>query len=344
MTAAEASKRATTILSASRLAPVRETPALDVSIILSHILGISRSMLFAHPELSLDGREEDLFSAIERRAEGLPVAYITGTKEFWGLDFKVTPAVLIPKPDTEILVERALEIIANMKHARELTAHTAPFEHSVPPTHPATAASTAPLSVLDVCTGSGCIAISLKHSHPDIDVTATDISPAALEVAKANARILLGSGNQSVSSGRIRFVEGDLREGLPPVDMTDEKTLPAGSPHLACHRDAAHEERSYDLVVSNPPYVPSDVTRELLSDGRSEPSLALDGGTDGLDLVRALVDNVDAVLAHGGWLLIETGEYNAREAADYLRLKGFRDVAIRRDLANSDRIVEGRRP
>ena len=325
MTAAEASKRATTILSASRLAPVHETPALDVSIILSHILGISRSMLFAHPELSLDGREEDFFSAIERRAEGLPVAYITGTKEFWGLDFKVTPSVLIPKPDTEILVERALEITSAMKRLRAQGDRDAVGADR-------TASMTAPLRVLDVCTGSGCIAISLKHAYPDIDVTATDISPAALAVARKNAQALLGSAEA------IRFLEGDLRKDLPQAVQKDGKVLPSGS------RDAANEEHGYDLVVSNPPYVPSAVTRELLSDGRSEPSLALDGGADGLDLVRALVDNVDAALAPEGWLLVETGEYNARDAADYLRKKGFRDVVINKDLANSDRVVEGRRP
>jgi release factor glutamine methyltransferase len=311
MTIAEARDRARRILSASAALAAGEqnTVNLDISIILSNALGLDRSRVFAHPEIELGDRESDFFAAIEQRERGIPVAYIVGEKEFWGLTFRVTPSVLIPKPDTEILVERAAEII-RMMEARGRAAATGTAD-----TAPARAQT---LRVLDVCTGSGCIAIALKHSCPGIDITATDISPEALDIAKENAQRILGT------DGMIAFKEGDLRKGLPPVSDKE----PAG----------------YDLIVSNPPYVPTSVARELLSNGRSEPMLALDGGTDGLDLVRALVENVRKALAPGGELLIETGEYNAADAAAFMSERGFVGVTIHKDLADQDRVVEGTLP
>jgi len=280
VTAAEARSKALETLS---------SPA-DIPVLLAHFLGVSRSYLLAHPEMPLDGAEAAFFDAIALRAKGLPVAYLIGVKEFWGLPFRVSPAVLIPKPDTEILVERAIEIIT-------------------------TARSPGGIEVLDVCTGSGCIAVSLKHSRPDITVTATDISEAALDLARENADTLLGA------TSAIRFLQGDLRDVLPVAGT------PAG----------------YRLVVSNPPYVPSSVTKELLADGRGEPELALDGGPDGLDLVRALAVRVLEVLAPGGFLLVETGEYNAKAAAEYLNELGFLDIVVHKDLEGQDRVIEGKR-
>ncbi len=270
----------------SQALKVNSSPA-DISVLLAHFLGVSRSYLLAHPETPLGNTESAFFDAIALRAQGLPVAYITGIKEFWGLSFKVSPDVLIPKPDTEILVERAIEIIAQMNR---------------------------PIEVLDVCTGSGCIAVSLKHSCPDISVTATDVSAAALDIARTNGHNLLNH-----TTG-IHFLQGDLREGLP----------------------AAVQHVGYPLVVSNPPYVPTAFTTELLADGRNEPALALDGGTDGLDLVRALARQARTVLAPKGVLLIETGEYNAKEAAIYLNELGFLDIVIHKDLEGQDRVVEGK--
>jgi len=199
--------------------------------------------------------------------------------------------VLIPKPDTEILVERAVSLAAAL-HARS---------------------GGRPVRVLDVCTGSGCIAVSIAVSCPFAEVTATDISPAALAVARENAETLLPAGTGSAH--RIIFEMGDLRNGLP--------------------------EGPFDLVVSNPPYVPAMVARELLADGRNEPILALDGGEDGLDLVRALIDSAGQSLAQGGRILIETGEYNAGAAAGYLNTAGFTAIVIHRDLENQERVIEG---
>jgi release factor glutamine methyltransferase len=302
MTVAQAQRKAIDALSNSSLEPVRASPSLDASVMLSEMLGIDRSTLLAHPEQVLSPvAEQTFFDAINRRLLGIPVAYITGRKEFWGLQFHVTEQVLIPKPDTELLVELAINRIRE-RNAETPRAATAPRNANSPRD---------PLCVLDVCTGSGCVAISIKHSCPYADVTATDISGTAISVAKENSGTLVG--------GAIAFFQGDLRNGLPP----------------------AANGLQYDIVVSNPPYVPTRVARALLDDGRGEPILALDGGDDGLDLVRALVENVWVVLKRGGTLLVETGEYNARAAAAFLSENGFHDIAVHTDLEGQDRVVEG---
>lgn len=304
MTVAQAQRTAIGKLSASPLESVRASPALDASVILSSILGVDRSALLAHPERELArDAEKDFIAAVSRRLTGLPVAYVTGRKEFWGLPFFVSDAVLIPKPDTELLVELAIARLAALaRHSATMRDRSGDAPRDTPSVTP---------RVLDVCTGSGCVAVAIKHSCPAADVTATDISEAALDVARKNSDALVG--------GAISFALGDLRRGLP----------------------LAPDGERYDLVASNPPYVPSSVARALLEDGRAEPILALDGGDDGLDLVRALVENVRTVLRRGGTLLVETGEYNARSAATFLSENGFRDIAVHTDLAGQDRVVEG---
>jgi release factor glutamine methyltransferase len=300
MNVASASRFAAESFSASSNPSVAASPALDASVILAHLLGMSRSALLAHPETELGEKERAFANAVAKRLDGLPVAYITGEKEFWGIPFIVTPDVLIPKSDTETLVERALALIDEL--AAECRAAAC-----------ASGGISRPVRVLDVCTGSGCIAVSLKASRPGIEITATDISSAALSVARRNAQ---RSGTD------IRFVEGDLEKGLPPFEPGDP---------------------FYDLVVSNPPYVPSTVAAALLEDGRNEPLLALDGGEDGLDLVRALVENVREVLVSGGYLLVETGEYNALPAAEFFGRRNLVGIVTHRDLEGQDRVVEGKK-
>lgn len=291
MNVSDARERALGLLTGNDVpSPVRTgTPALDCDLILCHLLGSSRSSLMAHPERELGTAEERFFDAIASRARGVPVAYIVGKREFWGLSFGVTPAVLIPKPDTETLVERAISILSGRGGTPR---------------------------VLDVCTGSGCVAVSIAHECPSARVMATDISPDALSIARVNAERLVGAG-------RVGFIEGDLRDGLPLPDDT------GGS--------------AWDLVVSNPPYVPTRIVPELLSDGRGEPVLALDGGADGLSLFRPLASNALTVLTAGGVFIAETGEYNAREAARWLEECGYEDILVHADLEGQDRVVEGRK-
>lgn len=272
--------------------PVSGTPVLDASILLSHTTGIPRTRLMAHPEISIDEWEDQFFTLVSRRIAGEPIAYITGKKEFWGMDFIVSPAVLIPRADTEILVERALVIIRESGRS--------------------------PVHILDACTGSGCIVIALAASADTGDFTAFDISPGALAVAQQNAN------NHLTDEQDIIFIEHDLRQGLP--------------------RCKSSCDGRYSLIVSNPPYVPADVARDLLTDGRGEPLIALDGGADGLDLVRLLLDHARQSLAHGGTILVETGEYNAKDAAEYFKECGFTDIVIHPDLAGQDRVVEGKNP
>jgi len=262
-----------------------DSPSLDISVILSWLLDCDRSFLAAHPEFCLRDKQEPFQRAIEQRCTGQAVAYITGHKEFYGLDFIVTPDVLIPKPDTEILIDRAITLIK-------------PGD-----------------CILDVCTGSGCIAVSIAvHTECD-NITATDISPAALEIARHNS-VRLCPDREPV------FLENDLCFGLPSPPVSTDRTR-------------------WNLIVSNPPYVPADVARTLLEDGRGEPLLALDGGADGLALIKPLARFAKDILKPDGRILIETGEYNAVQTAEYLKCLGYTGILIHKDLAGDDRVVEG---
>ena len=261
-----------------------ETPALDAEVLLRHVLGVSRAALFAAPERPLAEQEWQRYRRLlRRRANGEPVAYLTGRREFMGLEFRVHRHVLIPRPATELLVERALAHLAVDGAGRR---------------------------VVDVGTGSGAVAISLAAARPALQVVAVDVSPAALAVARANARRVLGPRQQ-----RVRFRAGDL---LAPVD--------------------GHA----DVIVANLPYVPASELTTLPAPVRDfEPALALDGGPDGLDLYRTLLRQAPAKLKPGGALLMEC---DPRQAATLARLaqEAFTRarVDVRRDLSGKDRLVE----
>ena len=287
----------------------RSSLMLDADVLLQHFLNKPRAWLFAHDDADISPIRETFCAAVERRSTGLPIAYITGEKDFWGLAFKVSPDVLIPKPDTELLVERSLAVIKEKAEALRPPEQT--------------------LYLLDPCTGSGCVAISILYTLEaegirNIVCVAVDISPAALAIARLNAERLLSAEAQR----RLCFIEGDMRS-LP-------ETIGGVSQPLSVSKLLR-----FDLIAANPPYVPSDLTQELLKDGRSEPALALDGGSDGLDFIRILTNNTRTVLNRNGVLLSEVGEYHAQAARRLFENTGFSNVRIRQDLAGKDRLIEG---
>ena len=284
------------------------SPSLDVEVLMQWILKKDRSYILFHRDEELsEEQESQLKKSISLRKTRLPIAYITGHKEFYGIDFMVSPDVLIPKPDTEILVENSIEIIRCLQDKSD---HT--------------------LNILDMCTGSGCVAISiiktLKDLHSpgesNLKFTLADISNKALDIARENARKILDPETLS----KVTFVRTNLLKNL--------------------------KDKSFDLIVSNPPYVPCDQTTELLKDGRNEPRLALDGdidiegnpsGTkDGLEIIRNLVSQAKSHLTENGMLILETGEYNAMETACLMEKIGFRDVKTYVDLEGDLRNVSGK--
>ena len=255
-----------------------EDARLDAEVLARHALGWDRARLVADGRDPMPADVDREYSAlIERRATREPVAFITGQREFWGLGFDVSPDVLIPRPETELIVEAACERRGQLDGVR---------------------------TIVDVGTGSGCLAIALAREFPDARVLATDISAAALGVASRNA----------VRHGvdrRVTFVRGDLVE---PV------------------------QGPVDLVVSNPPYVPSGV--ELSPDiVRFEPPIALYSGRDGLTLVRRLVASVRSRLADGGLFVVEFGLGQDDEVERLARDAGWQDVTIKEDLQGIPRVA-----
>ena len=278
---------------------VAQSPVLDANILLCHFLNLSKTALICNDSRILTETELDLIQkGIEKRLSGLPVAYITNHKEFFGYDFYVDQNVLIPKPDTELLVEQALLAV-------DKALSTAPEKK-------------ADYKIADVCTGSGCIAISVLKTlfqkyGSSIKVAASDISKAALAVAEKNADTLLSQEERQ----NISFYQGDLFQAF-----------------------SSSENQKFDMILSNPPYVPTNLTEELLSDGRSEPRLALDGESDGLGIIRRLVVEAKNHLKEGGVFFLEAGEYNVEEAGKCLLNAGFTDIFIHKDLSGLLRLVE----
>ncbi|MBI2679069.1 MAG: peptide chain release factor N(5)-glutamine methyltransferase [Candidatus Koribacter versatilis] len=256
---------------------------MNAETLLMFVLGCDRAYLYAHPERKLTGDEENRYNAtITERATGKPAQYITGHQEFWGLDFIVSPAVLIPRPETEHVIETVLELARAQSFAR----------------------------IADVGTGSGCIAVALAKEFPVANISAVDISPAALEIARANA------ARHQVEK-QIAFGESDLLAALP--------------------------KELFDLVVSNPPYVGESEADKVQKQVREfEPKVAVFSGIEGMDIYRRLIPQARAALTPGGWLVMEMG-YSVEQSVRGL-LAGWENIRVTYDLQGIPRVIAARKP
>jgi release factor glutamine methyltransferase len=283
-----------------------DTPGLDAEVLLAHTLNKDRAWLYAHPLEALDKNHLDKFyHLLHRREQREPVAYLTGYKAFFALDFHINRHVLIPRPETELLVETAIQIVslrtgeaASGKSSHHTQYASRPLRSNRNTYH---------LSIADVGTGSGCIAIALAKNIAAASFFAIDVSPAALQVARQNA-VRYGV------APRIHFLGGDLLQPLT---------------------------RSFDLIVSNPPYVShSELNATAPEVSRYEPQLALAGGQDGLEIIRQLLPQAKEKLKPGGSLLVEIGAAQG-PAVVHLAKKHFpkANVHIKKDLAGRDRLL-----
>ncbi len=271
------------------------SPRLNAESLLMFTLGCDRAYLYAHPERELTGAEIARYeNALAERTRGVPSQYITGRQEFWGMDFIVSPVVLIPRPETEHVIESVLSCVGR-----------APLRLRSGQASPAN-----PIQVVDVGTGSGCIAIVLAKELPQAEIHATDISVAALEVARANAA-------RHQFENRIQFHHNDLLQGFEPA--------------------------SFDFVVSNPPYVGESEEDEVQLEVRKfEPRSAVFAGPTGLEIIERLIPQAQAVLKPGGWLVMEI----SGTIVDGVKrlLTGWKDVEITNDLQGIPRVASARKP
>jgi release factor glutamine methyltransferase len=269
------------------------SPRMNAELLLMFTLNCDRAYLYAHPERELTNDEQNRYTqALAERTRGVPAQYITGHQEFWGMDLIVTPAVLIPRPETEHVIETVLELAGV---ARDAGASDTP--------HPTR------LRIADIGTGSGCIALALATELRQTEMHATDISAAALEVARANA-----ARHQLESV--IQFHQTDLLAGF--------------------------DNAIFDFIVSNPPYVgESEEDQVQLEVRKFEPRSAVFAGATGIEIIARLIPQAHAALRPGGWLVMEISEAISKEVQQLLL--DWKDVQIRPDLQSIPRVVQARK-
>lgn len=280
-----------------RLRPVSDTPRLDAELLLGQLLSWSRARVLAERRHPLTSAQQNMLQdLVARRADQEPIAYIVGHKEFYGLDFIVDRAVLVPRPETELLVELALDIVRRKMEDERRKQESTIFRRS--------SFVVRPLSIADIGTGSGAIAVALATQLPDAQIYATDISQAALMIARQNA-------DRHRVAQRVRFGLGNLLEAL---------------------------DEPVDLIVSNPPYT---ILAEISAGvRRHEPQLALDGGPDGLAVYRRLLAQVPDKLRPGGAIVLEIGSTQGAAVMALARTHfPLAQIDVYRDLAGHDRVI-----
>ena len=257
-----------------------ETPKLKSRLLMQYVLRETRQYIIVHDTKQLTERQEkNYFLSIKKIKSGIPIEYITHQKEFMKLNFFVNESVLIPRQDTEILVEEVIKI-AKKKKAKK---------------------------ILDLCTGSGAIAVSLAKYLPESEITAIDISHKAIKMAKRNAIF------HNVEN-RITFLESNLFDNLP--------------------------DQKYDIIVSNPPYVKRDIIKKLDKQVQKEPYIALDGGYDGLDFYRKIIKQAYEFLKYNGYLCLEIGFDQKEEVTELIKNEGqYSKVYCKKDLCDNDRVI-----
>ena len=262
--------------------------AIDAALLLAKASGLSREQLYSRPDYQLDQKQcTYYFELLERRHNGECIAYILGKKEFWGLELFIGPAVLVPRQDTETLVEAVIAILRSKPDCN--------------------------LPILDLCTGSGAVAIALKHEFPNRDVYASDISEKALQYARQNA------GNLNCT---INLFQSDLFEAF-----------------LSNKNSITHSSMRFSLICANAPYVPAKDIAGLPLEVQNEPRIALDGGSDGLEIIRRIINDAPLYLENGGSLVLEADPSQMEAIAELMQKRGFNKAQVFCDLAGKNRII-----
>ena len=307
MTIGEALAEGKKILSAPEEKNHIDTPYLDAALLLSKALKMKREMLILKSNENISTIDhENYICFLNRRLEGECVAYITGYKEFRNLLFKVNPNVLVPRPETETLIEAALEYIDSWNNIQKSSNSLKNKSGINPP------------CLLDLCTGSGAAAISLKSERPFLSVTASDISKEALDTAKKNAENLLDKQfdayHKDNTTLNIKFIHSDLFKNITG---------------------------KFNIIISNPPYIPLEEIGDLLPEVKKEPLLALDGGKGGLEKIKRIILNAGKHMFQGGILLLEADPRQMPSINELLLSSGFIDINIYKDLATHNRVISG---
>jgi len=248
----------------------------EAYILIEYVTGFNKTYLMCHDVEVNDSEVEKIMKLVEKRVNGMPLQYLTNIQYFYGYPFYVDENVLIPRADTEILVEKCIELSKNKKK----------------------------IKILDMCTGSGCIAVTLKKQLPFAEVYASDLSEKALEVAKKNAKL---------NEVEIKFVLSDLFFNIKCND--------------------------FDVIISNPPYIESSKIKKLANDVKKEPLIALDGGYDGLDFYRAISQNANDYLNKNGKIYFEIGYNQAREVSEILTEYNYKNIKVYKDYGDNDRVI-----